>query len=91
MSNWNEISAENLRGWIKQQEEMLARSEEHLDGLVRLKASHARASAVPSQRTWLDDAIEREGTALEQLRRSMDKSKEWLGLAELGILHDPNL
>lgn len=90
MSNWNQISAQNLRGWVKQLEGMEAHSREHLEDLEQLKASHARSTSVPNERTWLDDAIEREGAALDHLRRSMDKSREWLDLAERGTLHDLN-
>ncbi|MGP8437808.1 hypothetical protein ACT2FY_38955 [Paraburkholderia fungorum] len=89
MSNWNDISAQNLRGWIAQLEEMMNKSRKQLEDLHQLKMNLARASAEPDQRTWLDEAIERESDALERFGRSMDQSREWLSLAEQGMLHDP--
>jgi hypothetical protein len=84
--NQNEQSAEALRLWLKEQQEMQNKAVQQRTRLLTLKNATAN---VGSERSWIDDALENVQGSIDHFSKSMQFTQSLISLAEANQLHNP--
>lgn len=82
--NQNEQSAQTLRDWLKDQQDMQEKAVQRRERLLRIK--DAGAAVGP----WIDNAINHVQDEIDHLSGSMDLTRRLIGLAGADQLHDPS-